>query len=339
MLFSKTNVNIKWDPTLPKSDQTSHDYYADYRHIYDRLWIANSQHIDCGLMNRIPNNFPVFVKPLKNLNGGNRDCYKVNSVSEFNKLDHRVDLFWCEFIEGSETSWDIVVINGVPDWWVKHQIDHMNDDYLEKYKVTNIRDELPYNLIEWIKTHLGNYTGNLNLQCRGKDDIIIEAGLRMDGGGDFLNMPQLWNEYVPTENINELWESNGTSWTRPGYPPSYVILQVHVSNCVVFPLPMIFYNMLVDDKFIHKFYIDRGENEKSISQIITRYQHIGEATKLRTHIEKLNRYWDLFIKITLVLTLTYAYYRSSYVWASSALITAFVLKFFTIPTKQAFNFT
>ena len=56
--------------TIPTTDDIAWEHFRHYRWIYNKLEIAESQGLSCGLVPTIPDRFPVVVKPVFNLMGG-----------------------------------------------------------------------------------------------------------------------------------------------------------------------------------------------------------------------------------------------------------------------------
>ena len=55
---------------IPTTDDIAWEHFRHYRWIYNKLEIAESQGLSCGLVPTIPDQFPVVVKPVFNLMGG-----------------------------------------------------------------------------------------------------------------------------------------------------------------------------------------------------------------------------------------------------------------------------
>lgn len=172
---------------LPMSDEESFKLYKKYRYLYNRYNIFKLQNIDCGEMKNIPSKFPVFIKPKINLMGGNQNCHKINNIKEFIKFKNNKTLFWAKFLNGNEGSFDIIIKKGKIVWYIHHQI-YLVDDFLENYKIINSGKKLPKHFKDFVNKHLSDYTGFLNIQYRYDfmKEIIIEIGLRFDGGGRFI---------------------------------------------------------------------------------------------------------------------------------------------------------
>ena len=85
--------------------------YPNYQFIYNKLWIAQSQFINCAPMNVYPEKYPVFFKPIINLIGMSRGVKKINNKNEYDKY-LKDGFFWEEFLEGNQYCIDLVLKNG-----------------------------------------------------------------------------------------------------------------------------------------------------------------------------------------------------------------------------------
>ena len=52
-----------------------------------------SQNIPADKMCVIPKKFPVFIKPIVNLEGSNKDCYFIKNLHQFKKFMHTYCFF------------------------------------------------------------------------------------------------------------------------------------------------------------------------------------------------------------------------------------------------------
>ena len=71
-IIKKYNLSDK----IVISDAEAWINYPEYQFIYNKLWIAQSQFINCAPMNVYPNKYPVFFKPIINLIGMSRGVKK-----------------------------------------------------------------------------------------------------------------------------------------------------------------------------------------------------------------------------------------------------------------------
>ena len=164
----------------------------NHRHVYNKLHVALSQGlvaapsgvnpIDMGLTPEQA----CFVKPITNLGGMSLNSFastaKVVADASINSAENTAQncaagSFWCEFLEGQQTSTDILILNGQAKWF-GHTL-----AAAEKSKNRPIYWELGADcqelepLIEkFIHRELVGYTGLCNVEMIGS--AIIEVHLR-----------------------------------------------------------------------------------------------------------------------------------------------------------------
>lgn len=159
---------------IPHNDTEAFNHFKKYNFVYNKQFIANSQHLNNGNSNNLPKLFPVIVRPITNLYGmglGAYYAYNINQIKEMKNTD-----FWCQILEGNHISVDVLLsqgkINGVIAFYGKPDklftFDHWT--YIPKYK-------LPNHIDKWIMKYLQNHTGVINLEIIG--GYIIECHLRM----------------------------------------------------------------------------------------------------------------------------------------------------------------
>ena len=61
-------IKLKED-AFPVNDPEAYKAYPHFRHLFNKYLVTKSQNVRCGKMHEIPKKFPVFVKPIVNLEG------------------------------------------------------------------------------------------------------------------------------------------------------------------------------------------------------------------------------------------------------------------------------
>lgn len=162
---------------IPSNDFQAIKLYDNLKYLYNKIFIAESQKIKCGI--EIPINYPVIVRPITNLYGMGKDAYFLYNINTIPK-----DFFWCEIFKGNHISVDIfyndngilgcIAFQGFPgklftfDYW----------EYLPNYKLSN-------KIINWINNNLNSFKGVFNIELI--NDNIIECHLRMGDLNYFQN--------------------------------------------------------------------------------------------------------------------------------------------------------
>lgn len=246
---------LPYTKKIINNDTDAYHKHKDLVHIYDKKWVTESQGIKCGFMNEIPSMFPVFIKPYINLKGGNLDCYIIENIDEFNKYSHRKDMFWTPLYKGDESSTDFLVDKGNILFQLTYSIEKLDDRILGMMTKISLDNKCPEKIQKWVSTNLSNYSGPVNIQYMG--DNIIEAGLRFDSGGNFI---QWTNNKTIIERINKFIDTG--HWihmkeTELYFTPRY-ICGCYRNYPVIYYLPAPFVSAFVSLFNIenYNFYID-----------------------------------------------------------------------------------
>ena len=75
---------------IPMFDKQAFNMYPKYNFVYDKLWICQSQKINCGTLQSITKDsdiqYPIFIKPRwGHLSASSKNCFKINSYNEISK--------------------------------------------------------------------------------------------------------------------------------------------------------------------------------------------------------------------------------------------------------------
>ncbi len=170
------NVSCPDDVHIPTDDVDAYRFNSRYRWVYNKLMVAKTQSLECGLPDEMPLRYPVFSKPVVNLKGMGIGSCMINRPDEF-KNKCPFGNFWTTYLAGDHVSSDFAVVNGsvlwcrntlgIPagggtfDYWVVEASPRIN---LERY------------CRRWIANFMPTYTGMLNIESIG--GRIIEAHLR-----------------------------------------------------------------------------------------------------------------------------------------------------------------
>ena len=167
---------------IPTTDVSAWTHYKKYRWIYDKMRLAESQHIECGPLGIIPEKFPIFLKPIYNLFGGSISAYKIDDMKMYDKHQNfHPGRFWMEFLDGDNIQHDLAIHNGKIVWsnsFLGHKF-FLGEKYtgaFDYWEHQNITDELFATLQTWIMNNIPDYTGVVNCETIGYN--IIEIHLR-----------------------------------------------------------------------------------------------------------------------------------------------------------------
>jgi hypothetical protein len=201
------------DVHIPTDDADAWRWYPEQRWIYNKLRVAESQGIECAPHGIDPPHYPVFSKPVINLEG-----MGVGSRTLWSRQDYEAHLsaghMWMRLLRGEHVSSDAAVVGGeVHD--IRHARGFSLPGGLFDYWIIEAdpRPALEEYLGTWIETHLPSYTGMVNLESIG--GRIIEVHLRVtDQWPDLYG--QHWLDAVVELYSNSRWRPDSVP-RRTGY--------------------------------------------------------------------------------------------------------------------------
>jgi hypothetical protein len=170
------NVPCPADIFIAVDDLDCWDFYPKMHFIYDKLFIAQSQGLMCGLADDPPLQYPVFAKPRVNLKGMGLGSFSISDATGFatRMTDGHI---WMEQLVGPHISTDCAVVDGAV-CWSRQSTGSVWSGGMFKHWVIEAEDDpiLNRSLAAWIKRVLPGYTGMINIEtiC----GCIIEAQLR-----------------------------------------------------------------------------------------------------------------------------------------------------------------
>ena len=169
------DVGCPVDVNVPTDDIDCFEWFPRYRWTYEKLKIAQSQGLPCGMADDVPEVFPVFAKPNINLKGMGLGSGVVSSRAAFDKLPP--DHMWMPVFSGEHISTDCAIVNGKV-CWIRHALGYPWHEGMFTHWVieTGQRVELESFLSTWVERHMAGYTGMMNFETIGGH--IIETHLR-----------------------------------------------------------------------------------------------------------------------------------------------------------------
>lgn len=140
--------------------------YPEFRWVYNRLTIAELQGIKCGPHATEPDEdlYPIFSKPCLNLCGMGTGARTISTPEEYWQ-SLTPGHMWCTLLTGTHYSTDITVVAGKPVWF-SHAMGVPDAEQTFDYWEVSVTDKenVERNLAEFIETHMGAYTGMLNVE-------------------------------------------------------------------------------------------------------------------------------------------------------------------------------
>jgi len=171
-----TDVSCPPDVHIPTDDVDGYKFNPGHRWIYDKLRVAQSQGLECGLDDAPPRRYPVFCKPVTNLKGMGAGTCVLRNERDFSRNCRPGD-FWTQLLTGEHVSTDWAVVRGAPAW-CRHTRGLPGFAGTFDYWTieAGARRRLERYCRDWIGTFMPDYTGMLNIETIG--GRIIEAHLR-----------------------------------------------------------------------------------------------------------------------------------------------------------------
>ncbi len=161
---------------IPTEDGDAWELFPQYRWIYNKLLVAESQGMACAPHGLEPRSFPVFSKPIYNMRGMGAESQLFRTPREY-QLNQRPGHLWMPLLEGEHVSSDVAVVDGEPRWW-RHVIGKsIGEGMFDHWTVLAAdRPAVEAYCGAWLREHLRGYTGMVNVETIGAK--IIEAHLR-----------------------------------------------------------------------------------------------------------------------------------------------------------------
>lgn len=299
--YASTLHKIPFSKKIINNDTDAYEKFQKHNYVYNKLWVAKSQGLKCDKMINPPSNklYPVFIKPIINLDGGNKDCYIINNEEEYRKFENRDDLFWCEFIKGEnkEGSTDFIIQNGVILYELTYIIQQEKGTFLQNITKVSNKNQCPENVKKWLLRNLSDFNGAVNLQYI--DDKIIECGLRFDNGGNFI---QYTDNDAIIKNINNFFESGKWEYLskeKMDFQDRYLISCINSYPIVYYlPAPFIILICKLINIQSYNFYIDDSKDKVLYLDLID--SDLEKIQKMKYFIQKLMFFINWFFILGLL---------------------------------------
>jgi hypothetical protein len=170
------DVDCPDDVFIATDDADGYQWNPAHRWVYNKLTIAESQGLKCAPHGVDPPCYPVFSKPIFNLDGMAVGSRRLSSAEEY-AVARQPGHMWMTLLEGEHVSSDAAVVDGKMRW-IRHvhglariggtfdywTIEERRRPILEAY------------CARWIESFMAGYTGMLNIESI--DNKIIEVHLR-----------------------------------------------------------------------------------------------------------------------------------------------------------------
>jgi len=161
---------------IPTEDGDAYELFPEQRWIYNKLLVAESQGIDCGLHGMEPHAFPLFSKPVYNMRGMGAGSRIFRNLRDY-QLNQKPGHMWMPLLRGDHVSTDVAVVHGEPRWWRHVTGKAIGEGMFDYWTVlADGRGEIESYCGDWLRANFRGYTGMVNFETI--DARIIEVHLR-----------------------------------------------------------------------------------------------------------------------------------------------------------------
>ena len=155
---------------MPFYDKGCYKRYPRFKHVYDKLWIVKSQGLAGGRLEKLKGSedkvdYPIFIKPRwGHLSASSKNCFKVKDADELRKYVDYEYMMWSEFIDATECMTDFILLQGKIVHQITYQYSDKQNGFSDDWKLVSPDLQPPSNVVEWVKTHMKDFTGSVNAQ-------------------------------------------------------------------------------------------------------------------------------------------------------------------------------
>lgn len=242
---------------MPFYDKACYNRYPKFHNVYDKLWVIKSQGLNGGRLEKLKGkedkvDFPIFIKPRwGHLSASSKNCFKIKNKDELIKHIEYKNMMWSDFIDANECMTDFILLKGK----IVHQITYKYSDkqngFSDDWKLVSSDLKPPFNVIDWVNTHMKDFTGIVNAQYR--DNKIIEISLRLARGGAYITSTQ--NKSL-IENINNIYINKSWDYSLNDNLKfkSYYAYKCFTTIPIVYIFPQKIVDWYIKNKTKYNFY-------------------------------------------------------------------------------------
>ena len=310
--------NLTISDTIPSTDHEAYFKYPDHNFVYDKLQLAQSQHIESGtlgsLLEREPSHilYPLVIKPRWG-HKSNRSyhVYKISEYTELKKYRHLKNMIWTTYYEGDEEMTDFILLKGKIVYMMTLDYSKKSREIVaDDWKYIAPHTQPPQPIIDWVNTNMRDYTGAVNVQYI--DDKIIEVSLRFARGGAYIygtKTPRL------IQKINHLADHEEWSPEPIHFKPFYSF-KCFTQIPIILLVPDGYIREICKDNFYEYYFEPNGKKGQCF------FQFFHDDFKTGLIIQKKILYTQilaqcLFILFVISAILLYIYTRRRYAFAAS----------------------
>ena len=324
---------VHFTKDLPMYDIAAYNKYPKHRFVYDKLFIAQTQKIQCGLLSQLSKRtdvkYPILIKPRwGHKSASSKNCFKIKEFDEvINHLD-KEDMMWTEFIDARETMTDFLMVGGKIMYQMTSVYSEKQNGFIDDWKFIGESNKPPKSIVKWVDEHMKNYTGVCNVQYRG--EVIIEVSLRLSRGGCYIKS---------SDNVNLVKQVNSIiddgirdyTLTNMSYKPFYSF-KCYTKLFLVYLLPQHVLDAIMKWGGCKSFYEYFFEPSGSSGMVFFQFLHndFADGMRVKKLIEGLTNIMQILLVgiLCAILVLMRYYPKYEYTrWLSGLLILVFITRF------------
>jgi hypothetical protein len=311
-IFNPYNaMPYRLDLSFPRYDGGAFKKNPNYNFVYDKLFVAKSQHMKAGELQELrPKttkiDYPIFIKPrYGHKTASSKYCYKIKNREQLVKHFNKPDMMWSEFVDATEGMTDFVVVDG----HIVYQLSYVYSDkqygFADVWKKIDPSTQPPPEIVQWVSKYFTAYTGPVNVQYR--DTSIIEVGLRFARSGMYI---ESCGSKALVEDINEMNRTKVWPNRRPeeyGFEPFYSF-KCWSPIPVLYLIPQHILDFILRRNDAMPFYEYYFEPTGGSSTVFFQFLHhdFEKGMKLKAIIERLCLIFNILIILILVVGIVMA---------------------------------
>ncbi|MBI3981448.1 MAG: hypothetical protein HY337_00950 [Gemmatimonadetes bacterium] len=165
------------DVIVPTDDMEAYRLFPQHRWVYNKLRLCETQGIEHAPHGIRPTQFPVFSKPIYNLNGMGVGIGVMWNAEDYDRMITPGHL-WMALLAGEHVSSDVALVDGNPVWWKHAEGVPLADGAFDRWIIeAGCRPDLEASVGAWLREHMAGYTGMVNMETIG--GRMIECHLRL----------------------------------------------------------------------------------------------------------------------------------------------------------------
>tara|TARA_Y100000768_G_scaffold388792_1_gene387230 strand:+ start:1148 stop:2323 length:1176 start_codon:yes stop_codon:yes gene_type:complete len=303
--------------SIPIYDLNSYRMYPNHNKVYDKLWVAQSQNLPSGELENLFTrndkiNYPIFIKPRwGHLSAASKNCFKINDFNELSKYKNFKHMMWSEFVDGREGMTDFIILGGNIMHQVTYVYSEKQNGFTDEYKYISSTSQAPKIITDWVRNHLRDYTGIVNVQYR--NDTIIEVGLRLARSGAYIiatdNYSILTNIYNVIDKNTWDYALNDDMHFKP-----YYAFKCYTKMPIIYIWPQHILDVIVRSQASRPFYEYYFEPVGNEGMVFLQFMHdnLEEGMKIKKRIEWLFVLTQICTIILFILTILVLFSKFKY---------------------------